>query len=564
MMPVLHQAHYQNVLSVFAVALIFALQSCAPTTNLEADENAISDGEILALDGVSAYELLLRYEYGVTSGRDVRAVGEALLRYHPDDVKQLYALVVFILELREIGERDLALALRAAKTIHDSQEKREEWVYDIYARALFETGNTVEALRLQEEAANALREDFYYMEPPGPEIRDRLEKYIVAQRAADAKKAQESRSERAPEVVLPVGVLPDIVIGSDNEVSSWVYDVDSRSYILRAIRPMKELFAKSSCRIQMSSMGHRLMVAGPINLSRFNYDEEIDESETKPELLLLDENLIPLARKAFTNVLTSASEGEVAYVCADQHFITLDHELNELSRVFLDCDDAKKDAHDILLHDGTAYLLDNVYEPIYLFRVDTQLQDALRVKRRIEHGGVNAHLEFQWINPDLGRWYVIQEYSVMDGWGQDLLVFNVNRGEREIFTRNLYFSPRSQSDKSLVRGGPEIMAITSLAPTWAVVRTDGSPLCLALVDYGDRDLKFECKMELGTLGSATDIKLQQFGELLVLTSKGDGAVAKLAIFRVIPGLEAVHNQDLSLSTDAQLHDVVALAPVDAN
>ena len=58
-----------------------------------------------------------------------------------------------------IKTRDLKLALRAAKAAYEGTEGKSPAVTDTYARALFDTGKTEEAIKLQKEAVEAATTD---------------------------------------------------------------------------------------------------------------------------------------------------------------------------------------------------------------------------------------------------------------------------------------------------------------------------------------------------------------------------------------------------------------------
>jgi thiol-disulfide isomerase/thioredoxin len=72
-------------------------------------------------------------------------------------VKAPHALNDFawrILTERSIRQRDLTLALRAAKTAYDTTQGKFVSVTETYARALFESGNLEEAIRYQQQAVD--------------------------------------------------------------------------------------------------------------------------------------------------------------------------------------------------------------------------------------------------------------------------------------------------------------------------------------------------------------------------------------------------------------------------
>lgn len=159
-----------------------------------------------------------------------------------------------------------------------------------------------------------------------------------------------------------------------------------------------------------------------------------------------------------------------------------DRELKELSRVELDCGSVKKDAHDVLIHGGTALLLDKIMAPIFLFRVDVQDPKNLTVRQRIESFGINAHLKLQWVVPEKEAWFVVEEFHTMSGFGQELRIYHTDRGEDSVANPELIFNERKE-ESGLTGDGFWISAATSNPPMRTIVAGRDLPRSLALVTF---------------------------------------------------------------------------------
>lgn len=78
----------------------------------------------------------------------------------------------------------------------------------------------------------------------------------------------------------------------------------------------------------------------------------------------------------------------------------------------------EKHVHDITVKEDKVYLLDNIAVPLYIHLVDLP---SLEVHTR-GFSGVNVHLAAQDVSE--GKWYVLQSTSIMNGYFEDLLVFD--------------------------------------------------------------------------------------------------------------------------------------------
>ncbi|HEX2022395.1 MAG TPA: hypothetical protein VHH36_06750, partial [Candidatus Thermoplasmatota archaeon] len=128
---------------------------------------------------------------------------------------------------------------------------------------------------------------------------------------------------------------------------------------------------------------------------------------------------------------------------------------------------AGKVAHDLVVHDGVAYLIDDVVSPLYVVRVDVRDPSAMVVLERREVFG--GHLPGHWLEPDAGRWMVLETWG---GRGGSHLAVHAlpMRGGGEIESLTL-----SRTSFDFLGGGNRsteglsIVAVTGTSPAWAVV-----------------------------------------------------------------------------------------------
>jgi hypothetical protein len=183
--------------------------------------------------------------------------------------------------------------------------------------------------------------------------------------------------------------------------------------------------------------------------------------------------------------------------------------LKEIARVPLvketnTLDQQRKNAHDIIVYQDAAYLLDNIVEPVYVVKVDLGALDRGRMET-IKTIGVFAtpansspHLDGQWLNPGANRWALVisgSSYASMGGSGgpSQRIYFlpmvgnpqnDYHRGHKRkiIYTdfpsshRNSVIVYPASPDSILFDKKPkprekdfQIRAVTPLAPPWAII-----------------------------------------------------------------------------------------------
>ena len=237
---------------------------------------------------------------------------------------------------------------------------------------------------------------------------------------------------------------------------------------------------------------------------------------TESEVIKLNSKLEKVGSKKFEGVKDFPSIGSIAtdnkhlFVGAEGSFIALNKELEELSRVDLNFGDffknfKGKNVHDILLYKDTAYLLDNIMYPVYLYRVDIKNPKELKIISDDSIEDIYAHLDGQWLNPEEEQWAVIQSYSHMGGSGQKVHLFPIKEDtgpSYKVIDNYTYSTAPEKKTK-----GFRIEAVTPLPPVWAVVEDAEDKYYLAQIKSDGNELFFEDFFELSDIAPNTEIVL---------------------------------------------------------
>lgn len=188
-------------------------------------------------------------------------------------------------------------------------------------------------------------------------------------------------------------------------------------------------------------------------------------------ILRLDASLSPRERHAMENVGALHAHGGVLFASGDR-LVALDaDDLRLLGEVELPLKEsyAGKVAHDVLVHEGVAFLLDDVVVPLYVLRVDVRDADGMRVLDRQEVMG--GHLPGHWLEPARGRWMILESWGGMGGGYTALHVLPMDggppRGEALTLSRSS-FTP-GQDPQNATREGWSIRAALETTPQWAIV-----------------------------------------------------------------------------------------------
>lgn len=193
-------------------------------------------------------------------------------------------------------------------------------------------------------------------------------------------------------------------------------------------------------------------------------------AEAGHHVVRLDATLAPRERFAMENVGALHARGDVLYAASDR-LVTLDaDDLRRLGEVALPLKDsyAGKVAHDVLVHGGVAFLLDDVVVPLYVLRVDVSDPEKPRAldRQQIEGG----HLPGHWLEPARGRWMILQTWGGMGGGHTSLHVLPMGGGPQQGEALTLSRSSwEPGSGKEPTVEGWSIQATLETTPPWAIV-----------------------------------------------------------------------------------------------
>lgn len=196
-----------------------------------------------------------------------------------------------------------------------------------------------------------------------------------------------------------------------------------------------------------------------------------------------------------------------------------------------------KHIEDIRVHNGTAYLVDDVVFPLFLFRFDVSDPAAPECIDTIPIEEVNQTLQQQWLDPPNDQWGIIQETTYMGGGTQSVYIYDLTFQNPPLETQSGedvrsdevpgfqfretvcgYSSTDARSIYEKNAEGVAIRDVTREPPIYATVTVDeteylASMTVTADAPEGDR-VRFDYVVELDERGRVTT----RDGCVLVVTS----------------------------------------------
>ncbi len=91
--------------------------------------------------------------------KKARETGDNVLKLGGKSSDLMNAFAWTLLTSPEIKNRDLDLAMKAAKAAYDASEGKSADILDTYARALFDTGKKAEAIKMQKKAVDICKDE---------------------------------------------------------------------------------------------------------------------------------------------------------------------------------------------------------------------------------------------------------------------------------------------------------------------------------------------------------------------------------------------------------------------
>ena len=311
------------------------------------------------------------------------------------------------------------------------------------------------------------------------------------------------------------GVLPDLILADSEGIKHLAYDPKTKKYDIKNSLNL-EVFAIAVSKDDRHV--ENLYISTANGILRLDSDLEI-----------INEGLggsVPAALEA---------SGEYVFATADGKFYTLDKNLKKLGEVTL-LEQGFKDAHNILLYKNFAYLLDNVVNPIYLFKVDVGNLRQPKILKEIELFGINYHLQNQWLDPEKNRWVIVENSTSMMGQGQGLLVYNMETS-KELNVDSNYFKKFNDYPDKIEREsfGTNILAALESSPIWAVGEKLDQKYYVFEIRLGNDKPEFTniIDLKLEADSSLAHANLQKAGNFLIITLDKTLIVVDLEKKRVV-------------------------------
>lgn len=133
-------------------------------------------------------------------------------------------------------------------------------------------------------------------------------------------------------------------------------------------------------------------------------------------------------------VLTAADN--IVYAAYEEGIKTLDTQFETIATGALPNEFQGKHIEDIRVHNGVAYVVDDIVFPLFLFRFDVSDPAAPECIDTIPIEAVNQTLQQQWLDPPTDQWGVIQETTHMGGGNQSVYIYDLEVQEFTPDTRS--------------------------------------------------------------------------------------------------------------------------------
>jgi len=242
--------------------------------------------------------------------------------------------------------------------------------------------------------------------------------------------------------------LPNLIVSEGSSIEKYSYEENKKQYERVSSRSLHALSDIVYC-------------GGNIFVTTLNH-----------VLIKMDNNFRPLSSRIFNCIGSMATDGKNIFLSADNSFMVLNTNLATLSKVGL----FNKNAHDIIIYENTAYLLDNIVFPIFVFRIDIQNTEEIKIKERNKIKVVNGHLDAHCLKPELNQWLILSSYGVRSGSGQIIYIFPMLNGdcraEQTIYHQGRHQRRNNDGNSQENEEGIQIKAMTSLSPVWAIILDD--------------------------------------------------------------------------------------------
>lgn len=129
--------------------------------------------------------------------------------------------------------------------------------------------------------------------------------------------------------------------------------------------------------------------------------------------------------RKFSNAHVLTAADSVVYAAYENGIRILDTQLEDIGTCALQNELQGKHMEDIQVHDGIAYIVDDVVFPLFLFRFDVSDPRTPKFVDSVRIEDVNQTLQQQWLHPSENQWGVIQETGYMGGGSQRVYIYDL-------------------------------------------------------------------------------------------------------------------------------------------
>lgn len=378
---------------------------------------------------------------------------------------------------------------------------------------------------------------------------------------------------------VPPQRLPSLLLGSTHQLLQFTYNASPGNYEL--VREIELWDSFDSIYLEphwLQNLPDSLIIAAGVN--HLSLQEAIPRRQYQAvtgcdrKLLKLSPNLEILAVREYPEIGAMITVNDRIWLCTEGRLIVLDNNLYAVAEVHLNLPGITsniKNAHDIIIHENTAYLLDNVIEPTYIFKIDVSNPNQPQILNTIELIGVNHHLKQQWLNPTLQQWHIVQTYGTQMASGENIITlpFEVEADSIDLSREQFYTTLSPNNPQSILLShqaiayqsftepedysGITIVTITPLPPLWAVIYENQQFLYFAGVqsqDNMDNMIIFKPRLKLANLENCYNLNAQicQRDRFCFLTIKSfcDSQIwTQLFVIDVTRSPQIIFSQDLS-------------------
>jgi hypothetical protein len=215
------------------------------------------------------------------------------------------------------------------------------------------------------------------------------------------------------------------------------------------------------------------------------------------DLRAYDRDLRPVASLGVPAVGALAARDGILWVATKWNLTAYTPGLQEVSRVAIPVPSGGpaimgKALDGLMVEDGTAYVVDDVVFPFYVFRVDVRDPARLAYLDRHDLAG-SAGPKWQWLDAAGRTWFVEERFAGMGGGSVGTAAIDTASGARgtgpQLSSSQVAYTPRPYaSGHAILASGPRL-------PAWTVGLGNGTTW-LGRMDFAGTAVHLACKTAL--------------------------------------------------------------------